>query len=97
MPAAVLNGHLSTGHSCFPPTPVSASASKTSINGILVALNQDKYASHSCGVTTHPDDARPGISGAAKTSIEGKPPLRIGDSIGCGDACGQGSENTFIE
>ncbi len=97
MPAVVLDGYLSTGHGCFPPTAISASSSKTYVNGIKVALNGDKHSSHSCGNTTHPTSSRNGISGAAKTTIEGKPPLRIGDSIGCGDAEGQGSSNTFIE
>ena len=97
MPAVVLDGYLSTGHGCFPPTAVSATSSKTYVTGILVALDQDKYATHSCGTTVHPSGSRPGISGAAKTYIEGKKPLRIADDIGCGDACGQGARNTFIE
>lgn len=95
LPAIVLDGKISTGHGCFPPTAVSATSSKTKVNGILVALDGDKYATHSCGNTVHPD--HPGQSGASKTTIEGKPPLRIGDSISCGDVCGQGSNNTFIE
>lgn len=97
MPAAVLDGYISTGHGCFPPTAITATASKTFVNGIKVALDGDKHAPHTCGKTTHPMSSRNGISGAAKTTIEGKPPLRIGDNIGCGDACGQGSTNTFIE
>ena len=97
MPAVVLDGNISTGHGCFPPTAISASASKTYVNGIKVALHGDTHASHSCGTTVHPTSSRNGISGASKTYIESKKPLRIGDSIGCGDAEGQGSANTFIE
>ena len=97
MPAVVLDGKLSTGHGCFPPTAISASAGKTYVNGIKVALDGDMHSAHSCGTTVHPDSSRNGISGASKTYIEGKKPLRIGDSIGCGDAEAQGSANTFIE
>lgn len=95
MPAVVLNGQLSTGHGCFPPTSVSATSTKTTINGKKVALNGDIYGGHSCGRSTHPP--HPGTSGASKTTIDGRKPLRIGDSLSCGDTCGQGSSNTFVE
>lgn len=97
MPAVVLNSYISAGHGCFPPTVITATSSKTRINGIKVALHGDRYAAHSCGLSVHSVGIRNGISGATKTHIEGKPPLRIGDNIACGDACAQGSVNTFIE
>ena len=97
MPAVVLDGYLSTGHGCFPPTAITATSTKTYVNGIKVALDGDKHQPHSCGLSTHAMDIRNGISGAGKTTIEGKKPLRIGDTIGCGDTQGQGSSNTFIE
>jgi uncharacterized Zn-binding protein involved in type VI secretion len=97
MPAIVLDNQLSTGHACFPPTSISASSSKTQVNSKNVALHGDLYAPHSCGTTVHESSVRNGISGASKTKIEGKLPLRIGDNIACGDVCAEGSNNTFIE
>lgn len=97
MPAVVLNGYMSTGHGGFPPTAITATSTKTKVNGEKVALHGDKHAEHACGRTKHLEPTRNGISGASKTKIDGKYPLRIGDSIGCGDAEAQGSNNTFIE
>ena len=101
MPAVVLDGYLSygsrPGHVGFAATGVEATASKTRINNLKVALNGDKFATHSAGKVTHLKANRPGISGSTKTIIENKAPLRKDDLIGCGDACAQGSVDTFIE
>jgi uncharacterized Zn-binding protein involved in type VI secretion len=100
MPAVVRIGDQSTGHGCFPPTPMLATpVSKTFVNGIKVGVvnNASYHATHSCGITTHAQPAaRAHTSGSSNTFIEGKAAARIGDNIACGDAIAQGSPNTFI-
>lgn len=100
MPAVVRLGDKSTGHGCFPPTPmVGSPVSKTFINGIKpgVQNGQSFHATHSCGTSTHPQpSARAHSGGSGNTFIEGFPAARIGDNIACGDAIAQGSPNTFI-
>jgi uncharacterized Zn-binding protein involved in type VI secretion len=95
MPAACRLGDKSTGHGCFPPTAVNgAVASKTTIEGPAAATIDSTHPPHSCGKTVH--SGRKISSGASKTTIEGKKAARIGDSINCGDAMGQGASKTFI-
>jgi uncharacterized Zn-binding protein involved in type VI secretion len=95
MPAASRLTDMSTGHGCFPPTAVNGGvASKTSIEGLMAAFIGSTHPPHSCGTTTHA--GRTITSGSAKTSIEGNPAARIGDSISCGDVMAQGASKTFI-
>ena len=95
MPAACRLGDSSTGHGCFPPTTVNGGvASKTSIQGAMAAFIGSTHPPHSCGTTVHA--GRSISSGSGKTFIEGSPAARIGDSISCGDAMGQGASKTFI-
>jgi uncharacterized Zn-binding protein involved in type VI secretion len=100
MPAVVRMGDTSTGHACFPPTNLVATpVQKTYFNGARAAVVDSAcyFAPHVCGVTVHPIDIRNITKGASKTNIEGKPAARIGDPIACGDACSEGSSNSFIE
>lgn len=100
MPAVVRLGDLSTGHGCFPPTTlVVTSSTKSYINGKLIGLqdNMSQFSTHVCGNNTHLQITRYISAGSPKSFIEGKPIARIGDDIGCGDACGEGSPNSFIE
>jgi uncharacterized Zn-binding protein involved in type VI secretion len=100
MPGIVRIGDMSTGHGCFPPTPLIASpVSKTYVQGARVGVVSPNayHATHSCGTTVHPQPAaRAYVGGSSNTFIEGFPAIRIGDNIACGDAVGQGSSNTFI-
>lgn len=100
MPAIVRVGDVSTGHACFPPTNlVQTAATKSYINGILVGLQDEstQFSPHNCGNSIHQQNTRNISSGSSKSFIEGKPVARIGDNIACGDACAQGSPNSFIE
>ncbi len=100
MPAVSRLGDMSTGHGCFPPTAlIQTPVSKTFFNGILagVVSNACQHESHSCGIVVHEQSIRNPSSGASKTFIEANPAARIGDNITCGDACGEGSPNSFIE
>jgi len=98
MPAASLEGHVSSGHGCFPPTVVqSGFSSKTKIEGKLCQLlGSTKYVDHVCGRTVHSGNTRKVSSGSGKVTIEGKAAIRIGDSIACGDTVAQGSSKVFI-
>ena len=96
MAAQVRLTDSSTGHGCFPPTDcTSTPVSKTYINGLKAAVVGAEYVTHSCGITVHPQSTRAVSDGASKTYIEGEKAARISDPISCGDACGQGSPNTF--
>jgi uncharacterized Zn-binding protein involved in type VI secretion len=100
MPAIVRLGDLSTGHGCFPPTNlVTTVATKSYINGKLVGLQDEEsqFSTHVCGIVVHPQNSRYISSGSSKTYIEGKPVARIGDDIACGDACAEGSPDSFVE
>jgi uncharacterized Zn-binding protein involved in type VI secretion len=91
---------MSTGHGCFPPTPLTSTpVSKTFFNGILASVVNSgcQHAPHACGNTSHSGSTRAPSSGAIKTFIEGFNAARIGDDIVCGDAIAQGSANSFIE
>lgn len=100
MPAVSRIGDMSTGHGCFAPTAlIQTPVAKTFFNGILASVVDSgcRHAPHTCGVTTHAGVTRSPSSGATKTFIEGKLAARIGDTITCGDAIGEGSPNSFIE
>lgn len=100
MPAISRKDDLSTGHGCFPPTPMKVTpVKKTFFNDKLAGVvdQQCQFETHSCGITTHSQQERFVSSGASKTFIEGILAARIGDDIACGDAIAQGSENSFIE
>lgn len=99
MAALVKLGDMSTGHDCFPPTPmVKTPVKKTYINGLLagVADKECQFAAHTCGNTTHPQtDRYPLPNPKYKTFIEGFPIAVVGSDLYCGDAIAEGSSNTF--
>lgn len=100
MPAASRIGDMSTGHGCFPPTPINSTpAQKTYINGILASVIDSTLVRHRCGKVTHV--LRETFIGSSKVFIEGRAACRIGDGIECdgvnfGDAMAEGSSNTFF-
>lgn len=90
MPAAALITTLSNGHGCFPATlPIGPFAKKTFINGLQIPLTGiTRYASHTCGLITHPASNRRVVIGSLKCNIEGIQAVRILDPISCGDKVG---------
>lgn len=95
MAAAARLGDLSAGHGCFPPTAcIGSQTTKTYINGILAQAQGSSFLLHVCGRSVHP--VRLSSSGSGTVFIEGKPAIRIGDSISCGDTVSQGSPNVVI-
>lgn len=100
MPAVIRLNDMSTGHGCFPPTPlVQTPVTKTFFNGILAGVidEQCQHAPHTCIPVTHAGVERSPSMGSTKSFIEGKAAARIGDDITCGDTCAEGSTNSFIE
>ena len=100
MPAVARIGDLSTGHGCFPPSPMKTTlVKKTYINGKLpgVVDPECQFESHTCVLITHSQAERYPTNGTSKTKIEGYYIARIADDLACGDVIGQGSFNTFIE
>ena len=100
MPAIALEGQLSTGHGCWPPTQcVGPYSSTVRINGKLVQLKGvSMYQAHTCGKVTHPTEGRKVIADPAKTDtifVEGIAAAMIGDLIACGDRVGKGSDDVF--
>jgi uncharacterized Zn-binding protein involved in type VI secretion len=98
MPAVALEGKLSLGHGCFPPTnAVGPYTIKSFFNGLTIQLlNHTKYAAHTCNRTTHPVDSRVTSSASSTFFLEGKAVCRIGDDIACGDKIAGGSSNAFV-
>jgi uncharacterized Zn-binding protein involved in type VI secretion len=98
MPAIALEGKLSTGHGCFPPSEaIGPYTEKSFINGLKIQLlGHTKYEAHTCGIVTHSPNERITTSAAPTFFFEGKKVCRISDSIACGDTIAEGSQNAFI-
>ena len=94
-------GALSTGHICYPPTPLLAPTSPAIgpvfVNFILAGRAGDLFAPHACPCSScpPPHTVRPISSGPVNVYFNFRPPGRIGDVIGCGDIIAQGSFNSF--
>lgn len=99
MPAIALQGGKSTGHGCFPPTPDVGPYTTTSfINNKAICLRGiTEYADHSCGTSTHPQNARKiKDPGGSTFFLEGKPVAFVGDDLtDAGDRVGKGSSDSF--
>jgi uncharacterized Zn-binding protein involved in type VI secretion len=100
MPAIAVQGGMSTGHGCFPPTQDVGPYTTTSFfDGKAIQLRGvTKYAQHSCGTSTHPDSARiVKDPGGSTFFLEGNPVAMIGDELtDSGDRVAKGSSNTFV-
>ena len=98
MPAVALEGKISTGHGCFPPTnAIGPYTTKSFFNGLKVQLlNHTQYATHCCGIVCHSPSERKTSSSSSTFYLEGKKVCRIGDNIACGDTISEGSETAFI-
>lgn len=99
MPAIAIQGGKSTGHGCFPPTQdIGPYTTSSFFDGKVIQLRGvTKYASHRCGITTHPDSARVIKDIGGTFFLEGKPVAMIGDELtDSGDRVGKGSSDSFI-
>lgn len=98
MPKAARLGDSSSGHSCFPATPIVAGSPDVSINGKPAARKGDTVIPHGCPCpyTPHGFHGRSISAGSSNVSINGKPAARVGDAIDCGGSVAAGSGNVFI-
>lgn len=78
---------IGLGHSCFPPTKAIASSGNVTAGGLKIFRQGDALAPHKCGKSAH---GRKAASGSGSVFVNGKAAMRIGDSIDCGGAMGQG-------
>ena len=100
MPGIAKIGDVTTGHAGYPPTAmISSPVSKTKFNGKKpgVVDPECKFATHTLGLSVHPDTIRTPKKGSKKTKLEGYYLARIGDELMDGDIIAGGSENSFIE
>ena len=87
MPSAVRLGDKTTGHSCWPPTPLISASSNVIINGIGSVRLSDNIEPHCCVVCHDGIQA----SGSSNTYVNSLAMARVGDSISCGDSNAEGS------
>lgn len=92
MPAVVRLGDQCTGHGPFAPRVNDSASGDVFINGIGVHRVGDHWVTHCVGPSCH-DSTQ--AAGSSTVFVNGKPVARIGDSIGCGSANAQGSNNVF--
>lgn len=100
MPGIALEGQMSTGHDCFPPSSAQGPYTTTSfIGGKRIQIRGvTKYTPHTCNRSTHPDQNSQRIvidPGGSTFFFEGMPVAMIGDMIDCGDAIAEGAESAF--
>jgi len=98
MPAIAIQGGKSTGHSCFPPTSdVGPYTTTAFLNGKPLQLRGvTQYATHSCGISTHPQSSRVIKNVPGTFYMEGQLVAFIGDELtDSGDYVGKGSPSAF--
>ena len=86
MPPVTLQGHLCTGHGCYPSRPSVQGTAGFVVNGRPVICVGDRYAVHICL------DGHDGVlaRGAAGFVVNGNAIGRIGDPVSCGSAVAEG-------
>lgn len=95
-------GDISTGHICYPGTPLTTitpgAGGPVYVNNVLAGRLGDLYTAHACTTSNPPPPhtIRAISKGSTKlTYINGKPPGIIGGLISCGDTITVGSTNVF--
>lgn len=94
MPAVTRLGDLTTGHpNGFPPRPSTSASHNVFASGKQVVRANDSYAPHSNGSSSHSGTA---VAGQSKKFVNGRPVIRVGDPVSCGDTVAQGSSKVFV-
>ena len=90
-------GALSTGHICYPPTPLAAGSPNVRVNFIMAGRVGELLTPHACPCANCPPPhaGRPISQGPINVYFNFRPPGRIGDMICCVDSIAQGSFNVF--
>lgn len=97
MPFAARVGDIGSAHPvAFPPSPITGSASKVSIEGKLAARKGDLLAAHTQTVPPFATHGRAISGSSSKVSIEGSLSARLGDGIGCGGSIVSSASKTSI-
>lgn len=91
--AAAKLGGLDSGHGSFPPRVSTSGSPNVYVNGVKSVRQDDTYAVHSFGASSHSGT----VSGGSSTVfVNGKPKARFGDTISCGSVIAQASANVFV-
>lgn len=94
MPGAVRHGDMSCGHGDWPPRANDESSQDVIINGLGAHRKGDHWPTH-CDTTPICHDGR-AAAGSPDILVNGRPLVRIGDPIDCGDTACQGSPDVLV-
>lgn len=92
MPLISRQGDLTSGHSCFPPTPPANWSSTVTVNGKGVILKGCSIVPHCC-----PGCHSGTYNGDHSVSIEGRSVQCQGDPVTCGDKLAQHSPDVSVD
>jgi len=76
-------GDITTGHGCWPPSVGITASPNVIVDGLNAHIVGDQFTPHTCGNDVHNDTA---AVGSTKVFINGKPAMRLGDSLQPGAA-----------
>ena len=93
MPAASRLNDNCSGHSCFPPRPITSASGDFFWNGIGAARVGDTLATHRCGKSSHPGTI---TAGSSTFFINGKQAAFISSQVNCGSVVAEGSADVFL-
>ena len=97
MPGIVRVGDLCSGHGCYPPRPAIEGSPNVFMNGrAIVREGVDNFAVH-CKYCGKKPNCHQSVVTKASSNVfaNGIEIARVGDPIGCGSACAQGSTDGF--
>lgn len=95
MPKVTLQGHLCTGHGCWPPRGSIEGEPKFTVGGIPVHCEGHAWGAHTCPAIpeTHGSVLQ---AGAPRFTVGGKELGRVGAPIACGSLVAQGFETFTV-
>lgn len=96
MPAITLQGHMCTGHGCWPPRANNEGDPRLTVGGRPVHVQGHAWAAHTCPAIpeTH---ASVLAAGSARLTIGGRGVGRVGDPVACGSTVAEGDPRIMIE
>ena len=86
-------GDMCTGHGPFPPRPNIKGSEDVFVNGTGVHRESDPWSSHCNPVPVCHGSTL--AAGSSTVYANGMQLGRIGDPVGCGSACAEGSADVF--
>ena len=88
-------GSMTSGHDCYPPTPITKGSSDVYVEG-KPAANKGSIVEMHASPSPSPPHPRSISSGSGSVNINGTPASRIGDDIDCGGKILQGNSATVF-